>query len=233
MSEVPDLRPGYYYVSCTRDDGAWRPVRGPWTSHADALAAVPLVKAEAEAIDPRAIWYAWGTLRASDDLGPGVLGPALEMTPSAGVGPGARQARCGAECRACRRPDIEPEDLEWDARAGTGGAELLRVLGFDGPRDGDRRFVVAIYTPADTPPAGRRLAVRVWEASELVCERFLPMPSAESLATDASVIQILRSLTADRAAAGAVRGPWSAGLLLAAVEAWARHRATDADDAQC
>jgi hypothetical protein len=131
MSEIPDLRPGYYYVSCVRDDGAWRPVRGPWTSHADALAAVPLVKAEAEGIDPRAFWYAWGTLRASDDLGPGILGPALDMTPSASGGPGARQARCGAECRACRRPDIEPDDLEWDARAGTGGAELLRVLGFD------------------------------------------------------------------------------------------------------
>ena len=74
--QEPDPRPGFYYVSCMRDDGAKRLVRGPWTSHVDALANVRKVQTEAENVDARAVWYAWGTARSETDAGLGILGPA-------------------------------------------------------------------------------------------------------------------------------------------------------------
>jgi len=69
---VIDRRPGYYYVSC-QDGGRRALVAGPYPDHDTALAEVDLVKAEAERVDPRAIWYAWGTARSLVNLGPGAL----------------------------------------------------------------------------------------------------------------------------------------------------------------
>jgi len=71
-----DLRPGFYYVSIQNDAGEQVLVRGPWYRHAEALAALPDVKAYCLKLDPRACWYAFGTARSEADLGPGLLGPA-------------------------------------------------------------------------------------------------------------------------------------------------------------
>jgi len=69
---APDPRPGYYYVSC-EDGGRRALVAGPYVDHETALADVDLVKAEAEQLDSRAIWYAWGTARSEANVGPGAL----------------------------------------------------------------------------------------------------------------------------------------------------------------
>lgn len=73
-AQAPDTRPGFYYVSVM--DGPRRGLlRGPWIDdHAGALAAVDVVRAEAERVDPRAAFYAFGTARSETDRGPGVLG---------------------------------------------------------------------------------------------------------------------------------------------------------------
>lgn len=75
--QTPDTRPGFYYVSVV--DGPRRGLlRGPWVDdHAGALAAVDRVRREAELVDPRAVFYAFGTARAEVDRGPGVLGGAI------------------------------------------------------------------------------------------------------------------------------------------------------------
>lgn len=81
MIETPDPRPGYYYVSVMRDDGDWRPLRGPYKDdHAAALAAVDAVRDEAQRLDPRGCFYSYGTIRSESDLGPGILGPAATET---------------------------------------------------------------------------------------------------------------------------------------------------------
>lgn len=67
-----DPRPGFYYVSA-QDGPRSVLVRGPYTSHVEALRAVDATRTEAERVDPRAIWYAWGTARSETDLGPGAL----------------------------------------------------------------------------------------------------------------------------------------------------------------
>lgn len=70
-----DPRRGFYYVSCQDDRGRRALVFGPFVNdHRSALADVARVAAEAERVDPRACWYAWGTARSETDLGPGVLG---------------------------------------------------------------------------------------------------------------------------------------------------------------
>lgn len=74
--EGEDLRPGFYYVSAQRDDGARVLVRGPYSTHRAALDAVQDTMIEAAERDFRAFWYAWGTARSETDLGPGKLGAA-------------------------------------------------------------------------------------------------------------------------------------------------------------
>lgn len=69
---IPDPRPGYYYVSC-EDGGRRALVAGPYVDHETALHEVDLVKAEAERVDSRAVWYAWGTARSDTDLGLGAI----------------------------------------------------------------------------------------------------------------------------------------------------------------
>lgn len=68
-----DKRPGFYYVSALDDGGRRVLVRGPFSSHREALDALEPTKAAAERIDVRAWSYAWGTARSETDAGPGVL----------------------------------------------------------------------------------------------------------------------------------------------------------------
>lgn len=68
----PDPRPGFYYVSAV--DGPRRSlVRGPFSTHAEALERVEDTRRLVEERDPRAHWYAWGTARSETNAGPGVL----------------------------------------------------------------------------------------------------------------------------------------------------------------
>ena len=63
-SQAPDTKPGNYYVTAVRDDGAVAWLAGPFKNdHAGALAALPKAKRVAMDIDPRAPWYAYGTSR--------------------------------------------------------------------------------------------------------------------------------------------------------------------------
>ena len=58
----PDLRPGAYYVSAV-DGGRYALLAGPYPSHAAALAQVDAARTIAHELDPRAIWYGYGTCR--------------------------------------------------------------------------------------------------------------------------------------------------------------------------
>lgn len=63
MTQTPDTKPGEYYVSVI--DGPRRALLlGPFTNdHAAALTMVDKVRTKAEELDPRAVWYAFGTSR--------------------------------------------------------------------------------------------------------------------------------------------------------------------------
>lgn len=80
-AQEPDPRPGAYYVSVVRDGARldYRLLLGPFAEHARALAAVDAVRLEADRLDPRAVWYAFGTCRVEGGAGPGSLNdrPAL------------------------------------------------------------------------------------------------------------------------------------------------------------
>lgn len=72
--QIPDTRPGFYYVSVVRDDGAHRLLRGPFVNdHPAALAAVDGARHIACKLDRRGHWYAYGTCRTETDAGPGIL----------------------------------------------------------------------------------------------------------------------------------------------------------------
>ena len=76
----PDPRPGDYFVSAIDklDNTGYVPqsrialASGPYTTHELALAAVASVKRLVERVDPRAVWYAWGTARM--DMGSRMVG---------------------------------------------------------------------------------------------------------------------------------------------------------------
>lgn len=63
MSQIPDTKPGEYYVSVI--DGPRRALLvGPFTNdHQAALDMVEQVRRKAEELDPRAAFYAFGTTR--------------------------------------------------------------------------------------------------------------------------------------------------------------------------
>jgi len=64
MTQVPDTKPGNYYVTAQRDDGRHAVLAGPFPNdHAAALALVDRARMEAEQVDPRAVRYAYGTAR--------------------------------------------------------------------------------------------------------------------------------------------------------------------------
>lgn len=72
--QVPDNKPGFYYVSVCRGGADWRPLRGPFVNdHAAALAAVDAARYRAYDLDPRGAFYSFGTVRSDVDLGPGIL----------------------------------------------------------------------------------------------------------------------------------------------------------------
>lgn len=72
VDQPEDPRPGYYYVTAM-DSGRSARAAGPYGTHAAALDDVYRVKEEIERGDPRAAFYAWGTMRSETDLGPGFL----------------------------------------------------------------------------------------------------------------------------------------------------------------
>lgn len=78
MSQQPDTKPGFYYVSVIHGAKVLMAL-GPFVNnHALALEMVPIVEKHVDAMnDPKAPWYAYGTCRADDDQGPGKLNAAL------------------------------------------------------------------------------------------------------------------------------------------------------------
>lgn len=72
-NESPDPRPGFYYVSVVDDRLSMRLVRGPFPTHEEALGKVEESRTKCEEIDPWAAFYAFGTVRAEVDQGPGIL----------------------------------------------------------------------------------------------------------------------------------------------------------------
>ena len=80
-TQRPDDKPGNYYVTAL--DGARHALLvGPFKNdHAGALALVERARIEAEKVDPRAIWYAYGTARFPEDCTtPGKLNDRLRGT---------------------------------------------------------------------------------------------------------------------------------------------------------
>lgn len=76
MTQIPDTKPGNYYVSALRDNGDHAPLVGPFRDdHAKALSLVSVAtKAAMDSGDPRAPWYAYGTMRTGYDYDkPGIL----------------------------------------------------------------------------------------------------------------------------------------------------------------
>jgi hypothetical protein len=73
-AQAPDSKPGFYYVSVVRGKADYRLLRGPFVNdHAAALAAVDAARFRAYDLDPRAAFYAYGTVRFDEDSGPGIL----------------------------------------------------------------------------------------------------------------------------------------------------------------
>jgi len=71
--EDADTRPGPYFVTVI--DGARTGfLAGPFRTHAEALAMVPAAKRIAMALDPRAVFYAFGTVRWKDPNTPAPTG---------------------------------------------------------------------------------------------------------------------------------------------------------------
>lgn len=70
-TQEPDPRPGDYFVAA-RDGERYGLVHGPFPTHREALLAVDDARRALEGLDPRAHWYAFGTLRlkpGSDRVG--------------------------------------------------------------------------------------------------------------------------------------------------------------------
>ena len=67
--QEPDPQPGHYYVTAQDGDRSWH-VCGPWPTHAEALAALPDVRAYASQRDPRGAFMGWGTGRIDSEHEP-------------------------------------------------------------------------------------------------------------------------------------------------------------------
>lgn len=78
MTQVPDTKPGNYYVTAISGEKvAW--LLGPFVNdHGAALGMVDAARAKACDIDPRAHWYSFGTARAEHDF-PGKLNGLLQQ----------------------------------------------------------------------------------------------------------------------------------------------------------
>lgn len=56
-----------YFVSVRRNETDWVPVLGPYGTHPEALALVDKGRELTERVDPRAHWYAFGTVALPGD----------------------------------------------------------------------------------------------------------------------------------------------------------------------
>ncbi len=75
MNQTPDTKPGLYYVTA-QDAGRTAFLAGPFRDdHARALALVGEVRELAERLDPRAVFYAFGTSRIDDTAAPACFKP--------------------------------------------------------------------------------------------------------------------------------------------------------------
>lgn len=81
MTQTPDTKPGNYYASVRRDDGDARCLAGPFRDdHQAALDIVARARKIAQDLDPRAAWYAYGTLRTDYSYAePGILNDRLGL----------------------------------------------------------------------------------------------------------------------------------------------------------
>ena len=77
--QSPDPRPGAYYCTVL-DNSRVGFLAGPFATHQEALDTVPAAKAAAESVNNRAFWYAYGTVRLDNPIGPGVLNDILGIT---------------------------------------------------------------------------------------------------------------------------------------------------------
>lgn len=67
-AQVPDTKPGDYFVSAI-DGERLALVSGPYPTHQAALDDVEVCRAKAEETDPRAHFYAFGTVRTKPSSG--------------------------------------------------------------------------------------------------------------------------------------------------------------------
>ncbi|MDE2103794.1 MAG: hypothetical protein KGL39_41535 [Patescibacteria group bacterium] len=81
MTQEPDTKPGNYYVSVRRNDGDTRCLAGPFKDdHAAALAMVDRASRLAQELDPRGVWYSYGTIRTDYSYAePGILNRQLGL----------------------------------------------------------------------------------------------------------------------------------------------------------
>jgi hypothetical protein len=81
LGDIVDDRPGDYYVSIV-DGSRYALIAGPFDTHRKALAMVPAAKKIAEELDPRAVFYGFGTCRkdTSDKPRLGILNDKLGIT---------------------------------------------------------------------------------------------------------------------------------------------------------
>lgn len=70
--QQPDPAPGFYYVSVINGDRHVL-LSGPFKWHQSALDEVSTCRRVAKQVDPRAVFYAFGTCRTSTNAGPGIL----------------------------------------------------------------------------------------------------------------------------------------------------------------
>ena len=80
MKQIPDSRPGFYYVTVRREDGQFRPLFGPFKNdHARALHLVSKARSLACDRDPRGPWYSYGTARTDESIGTGLFDSELAV----------------------------------------------------------------------------------------------------------------------------------------------------------
>jgi len=76
-----DTRPGNYYVSVINGKD-YRFLAGPYASHREALEMVPIVRRKAEQVDPRSVWYEFGTARIPEDAAKPPKGMLNDLLPA-------------------------------------------------------------------------------------------------------------------------------------------------------
>jgi hypothetical protein len=65
--------PGNFYVSVINGE-RWTPVYGPFKTHSEALENVNKAKTKGNEVDPKSVFYAWGTIKMTESYSkPGIL----------------------------------------------------------------------------------------------------------------------------------------------------------------